>query len=208
MDTDEFWAVIDAVRADSLLADDALAAHLAALPADGVLDAVATSYRDTLIAHLAAFPIERICEFDEAHGRVRHGLYRESLWAAGYLIGGGCSDDAFMDFRNGLIALGRDWCERVLADPDELAAHPLVAAAAAREDDAVLFYEDAAYAPTMAFEVATGRPRDEYYELMDSRRTGPVATLGDAVGESFDFEDRAEMLLRMPRLTACFWPED
>ena len=34
-----------------------------------------------------------------------------------YLIGGGCSDDAFTDFRAGIIAQGRDWYEKVAASP-------------------------------------------------------------------------------------------
>jgi hypothetical protein len=41
-----------------------------------------------------------------------------------YLIGGGCSDDGFIDFRAGLIAQGRDWYERAAASPDDLADHP------------------------------------------------------------------------------------
>ena len=36
-------------------------------------------------------------------------LYRWDMWAAAYLIGGGCSDDGFIDFRAGLIAQGLDW---------------------------------------------------------------------------------------------------
>ncbi|MEU1251459.1 DUF4240 domain-containing protein [Micromonospora arida] len=41
------------------------------------------------------------------------------VWAAAYLIGGGCSDDSFIDFRAGVIALGREWYERVLASPTD-----------------------------------------------------------------------------------------
>lgn len=38
-----------------------------------------------------------------------HGaLYRRDLWAAAYIIGGGCSDDSFIDFRAGLIAQGHE----------------------------------------------------------------------------------------------------
>jgi hypothetical protein len=37
------------------------------------------------------------------------------VWAAAYLIGGGCSGDAFIDFRAGVIAQGRDWYEKVAA---------------------------------------------------------------------------------------------
>ncbi|MFD6821443.1 DUF4240 domain-containing protein [Streptomyces sp. NPDC060085] len=57
--------------------------------------------------------------------------------AAAYLIGGGCSNDSFMDFRAGLIALGRDWYEKATADPDSLADHPAVIAAAAVHSDEI-----------------------------------------------------------------------
>lgn len=52
-------------------------------------------------------------------------VHRWDEWAAAYQIGGGCSDDVFSDFKAGLVALGSDWFERVAADPDELASHPV-----------------------------------------------------------------------------------
>ena len=37
------------------------------------------------------------------------------MWAAAYLTGGACSDDAFIDFRAGIIAQGHGWHEKVAA---------------------------------------------------------------------------------------------
>lgn len=45
-------------------------------------------------------------------------LYRYDLWAAAYLIGGGCSDDSFTDFRAGLIGQGCDWYEQATTSSD------------------------------------------------------------------------------------------
>jgi hypothetical protein len=39
------------------------------------------------------------------------------------LIEGYISDDSFMDFRDGLILLGREAIEAAIADPDSLAEH-------------------------------------------------------------------------------------
>lgn len=50
--------------------------------------------------------------------------HRNQLWAAGYLINDGCSDDGFEYFRAWLIAQGREVFERVVADPDALAGLP------------------------------------------------------------------------------------
>ncbi|MEV7233888.1 DUF4240 domain-containing protein [Streptomyces sp. NPDC051020] len=87
-------------------------------------------------------------------------MYRWDVWAAAYLIGGGCSDDSFMDFRAGLIALGRDWYERAAACPDSLAEHPAVIAAAEAQEDEAVFYEDVNYAASGAFKRIAGDEED------------------------------------------------
>ena len=46
--------------------------------------------------------------------------YRWDLWAAAFVIHGGCSDDTFQDFRASLICRGRTVFERTLANPDSL----------------------------------------------------------------------------------------
>ena len=58
---------------------------------------------------LATFHKEKILRYHQWFGRLHATLYRWDVWAAAYLIGGGCSDDAFIDFRAGIIAQGRDW---------------------------------------------------------------------------------------------------
>ncbi len=63
-------------------------------------------------------------------GAVARDAYAWPVWGAAYLVEGGCSDDAFMDFRDGLVLAGRATFERTLADPDTLADHPVVAAMA------------------------------------------------------------------------------
>ena len=47
--------------------------------------------------------------------------YSWELWAAAYIIGGGCSDDKFSDFRSTLISMGRQTYERAVVDPQSLA---------------------------------------------------------------------------------------
>jgi hypothetical protein len=54
--------------------------------------------------------------FDECYDRA----YTWELWAAAYIIGHGCSDDKFSDFRSTLISMGRQTFERALADPESL----------------------------------------------------------------------------------------
>ena len=43
------------------------------------------------------------------------------LWDAAYLIGGGCSDDGFLDFKGWLISQGEKVFEAAVANPESLA---------------------------------------------------------------------------------------
>lgn len=47
--------------------------------------------------------------------------HKEKLWAAAYVINGGCSDDGFDYFKGWLIAQGEDVFLSALRDPDSLA---------------------------------------------------------------------------------------
>ena len=52
-------------------------------------------------------------------------LDRKELWAAAYVIRGGCSDDGFAYFREWLILQGKDVVMGAGMDPDSLADPPL-----------------------------------------------------------------------------------
>jgi hypothetical protein len=116
------------------------------------------------VHHAAKGDMERKCELLEAelrklslaevhsfHGHFDACLdraYAWNLWAAAYIINGGCSDDAFSDFRSTLISMGRKTFERVLADPESLADLDYDA------DDAC--YEGYQYVPTKVEEALNG----------------------------------------------------
>ncbi|MFD9721992.1 DUF4240 domain-containing protein [Streptomyces sp. NPDC059076] len=128
-----------------------------------------------------------------------HGaLYRWDIWAAGYLIGGGCSDDSFMDFRAGVIAQGRSWYEKVLVAPDSLAEHPLALSGEPTMLEEIVFDEDSNYAASRAFSRLAGS--EELWEAA----TGATNRHEPDMGEPFDFDDDDEMRRRLPALTALF----
>jgi hypothetical protein len=130
---------------------------------------------------------------------MRGALYRYDLWAAAYLIGGGCSDDGFIDFRAGLIAQGCDWYQKAAASPDSLADHPAVADAGHPRCDNPLFYEEVSYAASRAFERVSG-DEHAFWDALGAR--GPRDLLA-VMGEDFDFDDDQEMRRRLLRLSAC-----
>lgn len=64
---------------------------------------------------------EEIVSFRDHFIEAIDNAYQWDLWGAAYIIGGGCSDDGFTDFRAWLISMGREVYYSALADPDSLA---------------------------------------------------------------------------------------
>jgi hypothetical protein len=180
-----FWGIIETARSQSgpeLPFDQALTRQLASLTEDGIF------------------------EFQETFYQLRNALYRWDVWAAAYLIGGGCSDDSFIDFRAGVIAQGREWYEKAQASPDSLADNPAARAGRGWPDTETLFYEAVNYAAADAFNRVTGRGNNDFYQaLKRSREARQDRDRSEPdMGEDFDFDDPREMRRRLPRLaTMC-----
>ena len=63
---------------------------------------------------------EEIIKFDNVFGKLFTDAYDWKLWAAAYIMNGGCSDDCFIDFRGWLIGQGKEVYLKALSDPDSL----------------------------------------------------------------------------------------
>ncbi|MEZ6123053.1 MAG: DUF4240 domain-containing protein [Planctomycetaceae bacterium] len=63
---------------------------------------------------------DQIVSFNEWFGRFVREAFLYRLWGAAWLIGDGCSDDGFWDFRCWLVARGEHTYRRALDDPDSL----------------------------------------------------------------------------------------
>ncbi|MGW7649543.1 DUF4240 domain-containing protein [Streptomyces bobili] len=180
MDTEAFWRVLDAAKGD----DKPLA--------------------NSVADHLAAMSAEEILAFEHCFSRLRDGVHRWDMWAAAYLIGGGCSDDRFSDFTAGLVALGCEWYERAATCPDSLAQHPAVGKAAATGDQDVIFDEEFNFVSARAYERLSG-DTDAFWEAWEAYANARATTEGEEredMGESFDFNDADQMRRRLPRLAA------
>jgi Protein of unknown function (DUF4240) len=82
--------------------------------------------QDAILAGLLAeLPAAQIAAFDRTFRRLHAAAYTWDLWAAAYIIEGGCSDDGFIDFRSGLIGLGRKVYEDAVRDPGTLVSQPV-----------------------------------------------------------------------------------
>lgn len=76
---------------------------------------------EILRERLEKLSAEEIDSFDRILDKFYRQSYDWKLWAAAYLINGGCSDDGFDYFRAGLILQGRKVFNEALADPESLA---------------------------------------------------------------------------------------
>ncbi|MDQ0600946.1 hypothetical protein QF037_005291 [Streptomyces canus] len=186
MDTNEFWSIVETAR--SKTTED--------LP-----------FHEALVDLLARRSPQDILRYQERFDVLHGAIYRWDVWAAAYLIGGGCSDDSFTDFRAGLIAQGREWYERAAAVPDSLADHAEVVGAAADFADRTVFYEDANYCASDAYERITG-DCEAFYEAWRQYAADRPATRAETdMGEDFDFDDDDEMRRRLPLLALLFLSE-
>jgi hypothetical protein len=182
MEITAFWKIIDEARAR------------ATEPADG--EEVAEQLAGVLATRSAA----EVIEFAVVLEGLQDESYRWDLWAAAYLINGGCSDDGFDYFRGWLVAQGQAVWDAALLDPDSLAS---VRDDPEGADDAEA--EGVLGAAMTAYGLITG-DEDAYWEALPERADG--GRPGSPAGESFDFDDADEMRRRLPRLSAVLVPGD
>jgi Protein of unknown function (DUF4240) len=173
MRTDDFWAVIDKATADRPASPGEVA--------------------ERAVAELATRDPAEIVAWDRHLGKVMVASGSQDLWAAAYLINGGCSDEGFDAFRGWLIAHGREVVAGAVREPDSLAGMPAVRAAA--DSGAVFEAGEVLSIAAQAFERATGGGR---LPASDTPPTRPEAA------DLWDFDDEEEMRRRLPRLSSLF----
>jgi hypothetical protein len=64
-------------------------------------------------------PVE-VIHFDNKFRKLRGDAYTWDLWGAISIVHSGCGDDSFMDFRDWVIAQGKDFYYRTLSNPESL----------------------------------------------------------------------------------------
>jgi hypothetical protein len=130
MTRQEFWNIVDAVHR-SAGGDMARKCEL-----------LATALRGFSAAEVESFSVQ----FDECDDQA----FSWELWAAAHIMGSGCNDDAFANFRATLISMGRKTFETVVAAPESLIDVEI--------DPERAFYEGYQYVAMTVFEEMTGNP--------------------------------------------------
>lgn len=154
-----------------------------------------------LMEQLVGMGAEQAKKFDTMARVYMDLAFQYGLWtAASVIVRGGCSDDGFMDFRQWLVAQGRDVYMAALKDPDSLADAPP--------------YHDWQFdsLPLMgdyAYEELTGRNAfDDFdpgqYDALAAELKKDVV-YGDGIGYPYDWPDIPAYL---PRLCAKYLSPD
>ena len=76
---------------------------------------------EPLIDSLAGLDVSDIMKWEQIFREYQNLSCKKKLWAAAYVINGGCSDDGFDYFRAWLIAQGKEVFMAALEDPETLA---------------------------------------------------------------------------------------
>ncbi|RPK78664.1 MULTISPECIES: DUF4240 domain-containing protein [Streptomyces] len=150
---------------------------------------------------LADLKPERIASFAVTAVEVTRSACRWPLWNAAYLIEGGCGDDGFMDFRDGLALLGRETFTRAVADPDSLAGLPVVIRMS-RGESGWIGYESLDAPVAEAYRRLRGETAslDAAVEAALRDRIFPAGP----AGETWDAADADATRRHLPRLAALF----
>jgi len=169
MNTTAFWELIDKTREASCGDQE--------------------QQRALLINTLAQLPEEEIFAWDDIFDDLMDQAYSAELWEVAYIVGCGCGDDGFTDFRAWLISQGRDMYEKVLADPECLADIIEVG----KEDQAGA--SSLWYVVIGAYLLKTGKDIEDM-----PKRIKPNPELKGKHSASED-----AILTRFPKATARFW---
>jgi hypothetical protein len=186
MDEATFWDLIDRSQAHTDDQDERL---------------------EWLTAQLAKRPPDDMADFQVLLDHIRGRADTWDHWGAAHLICGGCSDDGFFYFLTWLVGLGRDRFTRIAANPDELAAIPEIQELAAVDVDDWApddwpDWEALDYVAREAYRQLTGES-DGLDAALTVRAHEPMVT-PDPEGIPWEFDVKAEIVSRLPRLSELF----
>lgn len=192
MEIHDFWRIVDQARDDSgVTAGPFGEAELA----------------EALVARLMMLSPNEILGFDDLLGDVIGRLDTPRAALACQLITGFLSDDLFSSFRAGLVGLGRQAVEQIIADPDSLAEHPVVIdIAEGRCERMSLDSEGLLFAASSAYARISDGDEDAFWHAVDARREA-MGSGGLLRPEGESGADDAEPVREgLPRLSALLPP--
>jgi hypothetical protein len=156
------------------------------------------AHAERLEARLAKLKPDEILDFGHWWDTMIREGYHWNLWAAAYIIKGGCSDDGFHYFCNWLVLQGRDVFQTAVSNPDSLAD------VIGPDDDEPEW--DGSPGGDAWFTATKTKPNTAGYAAFSAAEQArhPGQHPYPDLGASWDFDDDDEMRKRLPRLSALF----
>lgn len=136
-----FWHIIDSCRAKAKYDDE--------------------QFIELLLEELAKLEADDIIRFRHIFWELFLTSYRNDLWGAAYIMNGGCSDDAFENFRGWLISQGKGVFNAALENPDSL-----VSIAANYPEDYLYELEEMLYSGVDTWCTKTGLDAEDFLETL------------------------------------------
>ena len=185
MNINQFWEIIEAAKEK----------------AQGDLDAQVAQ----MTAALDQLDAEEILAWQQMFNEYQRLSYKSKLWAAAYIINGGCSDDGFDYFRGWLTAQGRNVFLAALRDPDSLADLVEV-------EEGEAEFEDMLGAASSVYlkKLNLGRDYARFHKdlkghpLSDSDKTTMLAEIRYQADIDEDWHDDEELKKQLPRLCETY----
>ena len=162
-----FWALLETAKTKGEYADEQL---------------------EWLTNDLAKRSVKEIVMFDYLFKQHYYKSYTSDLWAATYIVMGGCSDDLFEEFRAWVLYQGRDVYEAAIQDPQSLLPYFELL----EQQELVPHLEELLFVSLLAYEEKTGLDDNEYFAIYEQLS-------GDNYVEpelEFDWDENEEDLRR------------
>lgn len=185
MDINQFWDIMDEAKE---IADDDW-----------------EDMEEPLINILSELEIQDLMIWKQIFDEYQRLSYKNKLWAAAYIINGGCSDDGFDYFRAWLIAQGAEVFFQALKEPDSLAGTPVC------EED--VEFEALLSVPAIAYFKAMGMENRDYnrfyeelqkYQLSGKIKKEMVCGIEYAADIDAQWDEEEDLSDLLPKLCRKF----
>jgi len=132
--------------------------------------------------------------------------YQSKLWAAAYIMNGGCSDDGFDYFRGWLISRGKEPYLNALIDPDSISELDMPSEDEDFENEEMLYVALKAFSKNRGSDDYAYYQKIEEFELDPSEVTGILDEISFGEDIDVDWDEEEDTLVEiLPKLYERYW---
>ena len=161
---------------------------------------------ELLINKLAEYSQEDMLRFGQIYDIYAKESYKEKLWAAAYVMNGGCSDDCFDYFRGWLISRGKEAYLNAMINPDSIIDLDTSYEEDYFENETMLSVAERAFSKKIGaidgdayymeeFELDS----DEIFQIVDE------ISFGEDINADWDEDDEESLKNLVPKLYEKYW---